>query len=433
MITDINIEKIKQYHKQYQVNRKIDLEEKIHKEGLQKQTINFEVLKENPFSFNIELPKAKISNQNPSEKCWIYAGLNFIKYNIAENLKYDIEKFELSNNYVTFYDKLEKANAVYEYIINSHISSLEQIQDKKFLLNDLGYFEFFKQIIQKYGIVPYEIMPDTYDSKYSKIYTLIFEEKVKKDILSIIQLKQQQENIQNLEKLKEQFVYENYSILSKLLGEPPLEFSFQYVNKKSEKVEIQKIDPLAFKNQFLTLDLNTYIAVANFKNKQYEKLYTKEIGNVNMKLLNLPIERIKELVAEQIINHIPVFIGVDTRKLRDHTTGIGIYDSNLYQYDKILEFTYLNKKEAQNFNQLIPYHAMVITGLNKDNKGEINRWKIENEVGTQRGYEGYYIMTNSFFEDYLIEAIIREIYLTKEERNVLKGEGEKIKRIEKII
>ena len=68
----------------------------------------------NNFSINIEtLP---VANQLASGRCWIFAGCNILRERIAK--KYNLEEFELSQNYVAFYDKLEKCNYFIETVIS---------------------------------------------------------------------------------------------------------------------------------------------------------------------------------------------------------------------------------------------------------------------------------------------------------------------------
>lgn len=98
------------------------------------------IKKENKFEFNIELEECKIYNQGGSKRCWLFGVLNLIKNNMAHNLSQNVLEFELSPNYLNFFDKLEKANHAYQTVIDSEI-------DESFLLCDyenhpvlIGYF-----------------------------------------------------------------------------------------------------------------------------------------------------------------------------------------------------------------------------------------------------------------------------------------------------
>ena len=78
----------------------------------------------NNFSINIEtLP---VANQLASGRCWIFAGCNILRERIAK--KYNLEEFELSQNYVAFYDKLEiVVQRIYQHY--KGYSSIDEIRD----------------------------------------------------------------------------------------------------------------------------------------------------------------------------------------------------------------------------------------------------------------------------------------------------------------
>ena len=66
--------------------------------------------------FSNEVKTMTATNQKSSGRCWIFAGLNVLREKIGK--KYNIQSFELSQNYVAFYDKLEKANYYMDTVIN---------------------------------------------------------------------------------------------------------------------------------------------------------------------------------------------------------------------------------------------------------------------------------------------------------------------------
>ena len=54
--------------------------------------------------FTLELKTRGVTYQQKSGRCWLYAVLNMLRERISETCKLD--KFELSANYLSFYDKL---------------------------------------------------------------------------------------------------------------------------------------------------------------------------------------------------------------------------------------------------------------------------------------------------------------------------------------
>ena len=69
------------------------------------------------FTFSHEIKTGEITNQKQSGRCWMFAGMNTLREEIMK--KCNLETFELSENYILFYDKLEKANYFYENILDT--------------------------------------------------------------------------------------------------------------------------------------------------------------------------------------------------------------------------------------------------------------------------------------------------------------------------
>ena len=108
--------------------------------------------------FEIDIPTMKATNQQSSGRCWIFAGLNILRETVAKKLK--ISDFELSQNYVAFYDKFEKIN----YTLESIIELCPRDYDDRTLchvlkegIQDGGQWDMFANIINKYGVVSEEV------------------------------------------------------------------------------------------------------------------------------------------------------------------------------------------------------------------------------------------------------------------------------------
>ena len=94
-------------------------------------------------------------------------------------------------------------------------------------------------------------------------------------------------------------------------------------------------------------------------------------------------------------------------------------DSNLYNYKDIFNIELLTKSEALSMYDIDFQHLMLLTGVHiEDNK--IIRWKVEDSYGDQVHKNGYYIMNDNFFDDFVLEVIIDKKYLSEEQREILK-------------
>ncbi len=69
---------------------------------------------------------------------------NVVKHNIAKNLNVDIMNLELSNTYISFFDKLEKSNNTYENVIEIENVDLDYIHKEKvmqYCVAEGGYWQ----------------------------------------------------------------------------------------------------------------------------------------------------------------------------------------------------------------------------------------------------------------------------------------------------
>ena len=159
-------------------------------------------------------------------------------------------------------------------------------------------------------------------------------------------------------------------------------------------------------------------------NKEYYKVYKKKyFGNVyercNVKYLNLPIEELKRLTINQLKDGVPVYMGAHIRKFRDKNSGV--LDTRLYNYEYSLNLTKLTKEEALNLDDISMHHVMTFTGVNIINDLP-QRWKVEDSYGDKEKVNGYYIMNDNFFNEFVLSVVIDRKYLTDEQLELLKQE-----------
>ena len=70
--------------------------------------INREIVSRIDHSVSTTLDDWKVTNQEQSGRCWLFAGLNLLR--VGAMRKGGLKEFEFSQNYVMFWDKLERAN-----------------------------------------------------------------------------------------------------------------------------------------------------------------------------------------------------------------------------------------------------------------------------------------------------------------------------------
>ncbi len=326
-----------------------------------------------------------------------------------------------------FFDKLEKSNNVYENIINLENIEWEYIDKESILHNCVGEggcWQWFVSIVNKYGLIPYEYMPDVYESLRVQNLTCLFSDKVKKDCIKLLNAKRLNVITNDLRRMKENFLQENYTFLSKVLGEPKMKFNYEYKDKQLKYVKYNDMTPLSFRDKFLSLNLNDFISLGNMPmyNKEYYKIYREKYrGNIYQnsyfEFLNLPVKDIKVLVIKQLKDGIPVYIRINLTKFRDKKTGV--LDTRLYNYNDTFGFDLLTKEEALNTHDISPHHCMSICGVNLLENNVAQRWKLEDSYGTKEKFDGYYIMNDNYFDEFIFQAIVHKKYLSKKQLELL--------------
>ena len=163
--------------------RKQILADAIIKNGLQDVALNHKSISNMHYDFSNEIDVGKeVTNQKKSGRCWIFAALNKLRYNISKNLNIEDYDFELSQSYTMFWDKLEKANYFLENILETKDLDLDS-RKVMWLLDspteDGGQWDMITGIIEKYGIVPKYVMHESYHSGNSRVMNKILDLKLR--------------------------------------------------------------------------------------------------------------------------------------------------------------------------------------------------------------------------------------------------------------
>src|ERR1700729_2887409 len=127
--------------------------------------INREIVSSIDHSVSTTLDDWKVTNQERSGRCWLFAGLNLLRVGVMR--KTGLKDFEFSQNHAMFWDKIERANYFLEAIIETADRDLDD-RTIAFLLESLasdgGQWNMFAALVAKHGLVPKGYMPETQSS-----------------------------------------------------------------------------------------------------------------------------------------------------------------------------------------------------------------------------------------------------------------------------
>lgn len=418
---NISSEKIMKFSEEYNNNKNNKIiANALSKNSIQAVTYNNAVLANTQFNFSKEIETLKVTNQKSSGRCWIFAGLNVLREIVTKKL--NMENFEFSQNHTAFWDKFEKIN----YFLECIIDTAEEPVDSRVVnwilqtgVQDGGQWEMFTNIVQKYGVVPKEAMPETFLSSNTGSMNGLLNTKLRKSASILRKMNASGKSKESIKKEKENMLKEFYSFLCVCFGEPPKEFVWEYTDKDKKFVRLEMTKPLKFFNLYIGDVLKNYVSIINSptSDKIYNKAYTvKYLGNViggdKVTYLNTDIDTMKSLTKQQLKDNEVVWFGSDVSKYMDRDAGI--LDNDAYNYNAAFGMNFdMTKEERLDYRDSSMNHAMVITGVNLTND-DPNRWKIENSWGDEKGKKGYYVMSDKWFDEYVYQVVINKTYLSEE-------------------
>ncbi len=377
-------------------------------------------------TFSHEIETGPITNQERTGRCWMFAGLNTLRVPVKEHC--GLKDFELSQPYQMFWDKFERANYFLEAILETLDAPLTGRLVSWLLdspLNDGGQWDMFTNLVRKHGVVPKYVMPETFHSKESGGMNRLLILKLREDAAALRTAHERDGlGLAELRRRKEAMLSDIYSILVQFLGEPPATFDFEYRDKENAFHREAGLTPQAFFARYVALDLDGYVSVINAPtaDKPFGRTYTvKYLGNVcggrNVLYLNVDIGTLKRLAQEQVMEGEPVWFGCDVGQMSDAKSGV--MDTSLYDYAEALGVSFhLNKAQRLDYGESKMTHAMVLTGVHVVD-GVPVRWKVENSWGKSSGKDGYLVMSDAWFEEYLYQVVVRADRLPAELRAAL--------------
>lgn len=379
--------------------------------------------------FSIDIDTGKVADQKRSGRCWMFAALNTMRHSMREKLHMK-DDFELSQNYTFFWDKLEKSNYFLENVLQT--AGLPTSDRKVAWLmqtpqQDGGQWDMLVALIQKYGVVPQTVMPETFNSSNSTEINKQLNLKLRKDAVELRELVAANKGDADIQKAKEKMLNEIYRMLAYTFGEPPANFDFEYRDTDNNYHRIENITPQEFFKKYVGWNLDDYVSIINAPtaDKPFNHMYTVEmLGNVlggrQVRHLNLDMQTFRKVAIEQLKHGESVWFGSDVGQESDRKKGI--MDPNLYHQDELFDVDFsMSKAERLDYGESMMTHAMVLTGVDLVN-GQPTKWKVENSWGDKVGEKGFFVMSDDWMEEFCYQIVVNKEYLPKDLQEILKEE-----------
>lgn len=368
-------------------------------------------------NFTYRVPSNGITDQQSSGRCWLFTGLNVMRARMIKD--YKLGEFTLSQSFLSFYDQLEKSNLFLQCVIDYAKEPIDSRQNTWLFehpLSDGGTFSGVQDLVMKYGVVPAEVFPESYNANNTSKMAEIISLKLRQYGLELRDMVSKGKSATDLQKRKTTMLGEVYHILQICLGTP--------VEKFVWTLRTAEYTPKQFYQEFVGKDLkNDYVMLMNDPTRPYYKLYAVDLDRHtydgrNWTYINLPMNEIKAMAVKSLKDTTMMYMSCDVGKFLDKKTGV--LDVDNYDYASLFNTTFpMNKAERIQTHASASSHAMTLMAVGLDATGKTTKWMVENSWGPTYGYKGHLIMTDKWLDEYLFRLVVDKKYVDAKTLNIL--------------
>ena len=366
--------------------------------------------------FSHRVKSEGITDQHSSGRCWLFTGLNMLRSQIMAEK--GMPELKLSQNYNFFFDQLEKSNL----FLQSIIDLAERPMDDKTVdwlfrhpLSDGGQFTGLSDNLMKYGIVPAEIMGETFSANNTSRLSSLIALKLREYGLELRKMHAEGKGEKEISAKKQAMLGEVYGMLAITLGTPPSEFTYTLRDKDGNAVSTKTYTPQQFYREFAGNDLrNNYVMLMNDPSREFYRLYEIDLDRhvydgKNWTYINLPVEEIKKVAIESIKDSTMMYFSCDVGKFLDRDRGV--LDPDNYDYASLMGVDFgMDKADRIRTYASASSHAMTLMAVDLDAEGRPIKWMVENSWGPGAN-DGHLIMTDRWFDEYMFRLVADRKYV----------------------
>lgn len=358
-----------------------------------------------------------ITDQKGSGRCWMFTSLNIFRPVAMRH--FNVDEFEFSENYLYFYDIFEKANLFLNKVVASAdlpFTSRKVNWYFKSPVDDGGVWNSFVNLVNKYGMVPKSVMPETHSSENTRKMVKFIVTKLREDGLELRQMVADKKSKTDIENRRVEMLEGVYRMLALNLGNPPEQFRWRYKDKDGNLSEYKTYTPQQFRDEVLgDIKLSDYVMLMNDPTRPYYKHY--EIENyrnteegINWNYVNLPNDVIKQFAIESIKNNEPMYASCDVGAF--YVKGSGVLSTENYDYGAVYGVKFgMDKKQRILTGESGSSHGMALIAVDVNDQGKPTKWQFENSWGPDSDYHGYLTFTDNWFNQYMFRFVINKKYL----------------------
>ncbi len=379
--------------------------------------------------FTIETPRQSITDQQSSGRCWMFSGFNVLRSNFAQRT--DSLRVNLSHSYLFFWDQLEKSNLFLQGVIDHADKAIDHPRVQFFFkhpVSDGGTFCGVSDLVDKYGLVPKEVMPETYSSDNTSRMAKLISSKLREYGLLLRQMVADKKKPAAIKAEKTKMLATIYRMLAMTIGEPPAQFTYAFKNESGRTVtEAKTYTPQEFAKEVVGGPINgTFIMAMNDPRRPYYKTYEVEYDRhtydgTNWKYINLPMDEIEKMAIASLKDGKKLYSSYDVAKMLDREQGYADLDN--YDYGSLFGTTFtMDKAQRISTYDSGSTHAMTLTAVDLDENGKATQWKVENSWGAAWGQQGCMIMSDRWWREYTFRLVVDKKYVPED---ILKANEQK--------
>ena len=368
--------------------------------------------------FTYRVPTKGITDQQRSGRCWLFTGFNVLRAQFIKDN--NLGEFYFSHCYSFFWDQLEKANLFLEGILETRTLP---ITDRKVEwlfqhpINDGGQFTGISDNLLKYGVVPSDVMPETYSSNNTARLSSLIAKLLRQGGMELRNKAQQGATLAELRKDKETTLQAIYRLLCLNLGTPPTTFEYTLRDADGKVLSTKEYTPLSFYQEHVGVNLkDDYVMIMNDPSQPYYETYAIEYDRhawdgKDWTYINLPMEEIKEMAIASLKDGNMMYYSCDVGKELNKESGLLTLGYDDYEAITGVPMTMTKGERIASFDSGST-HAMTLVAVDLDKSGKPTKWMVENSWGATAGHQGYLIMTDAWFDAYTFRLVVHKKYLT---------------------
>ena len=368
--------------------------------------------------FTYRVPTKGITDQKRSGRCWLFTGFNVLRAKFIKDN--NLGEFYFSHCYSFFWDQLEKSNLFLEGILETRTLP---ITDRKVEwlfqhpINDGGQFTGISDNLLKYGVVPSDVMPETYSSNNTSRLSSLIAKLLRQGGMELRTKAEQGATLAGLRKVKETTLQAIYRLLCLNLGTPPTTFEYTLRDADGKVLSTKEYTPLSFYKEHIGLNLkDDYVMIMNDPSQPYYETYAIEYDRhawdgKDWTYINLPMEEIKQMAIASLKDGSMMYYSCDVGKELNKESGLLTLGYDDYEAITGVPMTMTKGERIASFDSGST-HAMTLVAVDLDKSGKPTKWMVENSWGATSGHQGHLIMTDAWFDAYTFRLVVNKKYLT---------------------